>query len=129
MGFTHEQLVDAYRKRPGLAAEAAARHRHMAEAARAAGELAQAVHHWDRVDDYHAVLDELVRCRRCGRQLTDPISIDRRIGPECRIKEPPPQRCDLCDGRGVIAAPDPIIGGTIDIECPCVATSHNLPAR
>lgn len=27
------------------------------------------------------------RCGRCGRQLTDPVSIDRGIGPECAGKE------------------------------------------
>lgn len=119
--FTHEELVKAYRARPGRAADAAERHRYMAEAARQAGELNQAVHHWDRVDMYNAVLDELVACRRCGRPLTHPVSISRHIGPECLSKEPIVERCTICDGRGVIAAPDPIIGGTIDIECSCAA--------
>ena len=41
-----------------------------AEAARAAGV-------------FEGLLDGEVRCRRCGRRLTDPTSIARTIGPEC----------------------------------------------
>lgn len=121
--FTHAQLVAAYRKRPPLAAIQADRHRHMAAAAVRDGEYKQAIHHWDRVDAYNAVLDELVRCRRCGHPLSKPESVARRIGPECWAKEPLPERCTICDGAGTIHAPDPIIGGTIDIDCVCVASA------
>lgn len=127
--FTHEQLVNAYRRRPGLAADAAERHRHMAEAARRNGELNDAVHHWDRVDAYNAVLDELEHCRRCGRPLTNPESVARRIGPECWAKERTPERCTVCGGAGTIAAPDPVLGGTIDVDCVCVPQTLPGTAR
>lgn len=127
--FTHDQLVAAYRKRPALAAEKADEHRRRAAAARLLGEYDQAVHHWDRVDIYHAVLDELVRCRRCGRHLTNPESVERHIGPECWAKEQSPDRCQVCDGAGIIAAPDPVIGGTIDIDCVCIPQTLPGTAR
>ena len=28
----------------------------------------------------------MVRCRNCGRELTDPVSINRGIGPECMME-------------------------------------------
>ena len=34
------------------------------------------------------------RCRRCGRALTDPVSVERGVGPEClsRYTTTPPER-------------------------------------
>jgi hypothetical protein len=29
------------------------------------------------------------RCRRCGRTLSDPASVERGVGPDCRAKEEP----------------------------------------
>jgi hypothetical protein len=29
------------------------------------------------------------RCLRCGRRLTDPLSVSRGLGPECRTKVDP----------------------------------------
>ena len=34
-------------------------------------------------DETHATYQESNECGRCGRQLTDPVSIERGIGPEC----------------------------------------------
>jgi hypothetical protein len=38
------------------------------------------------LEDYNA---DRGHCRRCGRKLTDPHSIDLGIGPECFQKQPP----------------------------------------
>ncbi len=32
-----------------------------------------------------AALDHAERCRRCGRRLTDPDSVARKIGPDCLV--------------------------------------------
>jgi hypothetical protein len=82
-----ESLVKAYERRPGLAAQKAAWHRQQAERCRQHGEINHEVSHYDRADNYEAVLDRLERCRRCGRALTDPVSIGRKIGPECVRKD------------------------------------------
>jgi hypothetical protein len=34
-----------------------------------------------------ALLVEAGRCHRCGRLLTDPVSVERGVGPEC-VKKP-----------------------------------------
>lgn len=46
------------------------------------------------------------RCRRCGRHLSDPLSLRVGKGPECRGKEPTPRE-ELCDAiDAVLAAPE-----------------------
>ena len=49
---------------------------------RAQGQLEQA--HF-----YEVLLAEQGRCKRCGRLLTDPLSVADSIGPECRKKGEP----------------------------------------
>jgi hypothetical protein len=39
-------------------------------------------------DRLEAVLIEHRCCRRCGRALTNPESVERQIGPECWRKNP-----------------------------------------
>lgn len=77
------ELLEVYRRHPARAADARRRQQLLADAARACGELDQAVHHWDRVDAFNTLLDELERCRLCGRPLSHPVSVARHIGPEC----------------------------------------------
>lgn len=40
-----------------------------------------------KIAGLQAGLDAEVRCRRCGRKLTDPESVARKIGPECVKRE------------------------------------------
>jgi hypothetical protein len=35
---------------------------------------------------YETILVEQGRCKRCGRLLTNPLSVADSIGPECRAK-------------------------------------------
>jgi hypothetical protein len=35
---------------------------------------------------YETILVEQGRCRRCGRLLTDPASVERGVGPECALR-------------------------------------------
>jgi Family of unknown function (DUF6011) len=42
------------------------------------------------------------RCLRCGRRLTDPLSISRGLGPECRTKVDPRWR-DAAEMRTMLA--------------------------
>lgn len=46
---------------------------------------AAAVLRWlcGEADETHATYQESSECGRCGKQLTDPVSIERGIGPEC----------------------------------------------
>jgi hypothetical protein len=37
-------------------------------------------------EDLEYTLAHHGRCIRCGRLLTNPVSVDRSIGPECRTK-------------------------------------------
>jgi hypothetical protein len=39
-------------------------------------------------EDLEFVLAKKGRCKRCGRLVTDPVSIERGLGPECVKKEP-----------------------------------------
>lgn len=112
------ELVAAYRRRPQLAARRVQEHQLRALQCMDDGNYEQAVMHWDRADEYHAVLDELVCCRRCGRQLTNPESVARRIGPEC-IQKSPVDGCPICAGRGLMAVPDPVLGDYVDVNCFC----------
>ena len=116
--MNRDELVAAYQRRPLLAAKRVAEHQLRALQAMDAGELDQAVAHWDRVDLFHDVLDVLVRCRRCGRKLSDPRSVERRIGPECWEKTGI-GGCPFCGGTGRLAAPDPVLGGYTDHNCFC----------
>jgi hypothetical protein len=36
---------------------------------------------------YERQLTAFGRCKRCGRTLTDPVSVERGIGPDCWQKE------------------------------------------
>lgn len=117
-GVRREELVRSYATRPQLAAKKAADHQLRALAAMHAGALDDAVAHWDRADEYHDVLDALVRCRRCGRELTHPASVAVRIGPECAAKTGV-GGCPFCGGTGQMAFPDPVLGGYSDHDCWC----------
>jgi hypothetical protein len=37
----------------------------------------------EEAEALEAALEELDRCRRCGTELTDPVSIRRGLGPDC----------------------------------------------
>jgi hypothetical protein len=56
--------------------------------------LADAARHYrrtgqhERAHFYETVLIEQGRCKRCGRLLTDLVSVERGIGPECVKKGP-----------------------------------------
>jgi hypothetical protein len=103
-----EALVKAYERRPGLAAQKAAWHRQQAELCHQRGEPDHEVHHYDRADNYEAVLDRLVRCRRCGRELTDPVSIERKIGPECYRRDARAQTAEPADQLPLNTGTDPL---------------------
>jgi hypothetical protein len=55
--------------------------------------MARAVVYYRRTDQHalaHYWEDQLAkagRCKRCGRLLTEPVSVERGIGPECVKKE------------------------------------------
>jgi hypothetical protein len=57
--------------------------------------MAKAAAYWrgrgrdDVAERFEADLAAAGRCRRCGRALTDPVSVESGIGPECRTKETP----------------------------------------
>ena len=42
----------------------------------------------DRADLLERQLNAVRRCKRCGRTLSDPVSIERGIGSDCWEKEP-----------------------------------------
>lgn len=43
----------------------------------------------DAANRAEEVLARLGRCRRCGRALTDPASVERGVGPDCVKKGDP----------------------------------------
>jgi hypothetical protein len=43
--------------------------------------------HTDTAETFERVLAAAHRCRMCGRELTDPESIERGVGPDCLAKE------------------------------------------
>lgn len=116
--MNRDELVACYKAHPPLAAKKVHEHQLRALQCVDRGELDDAVAHWDRADDYHHVLDTLVCCRRCGRPLTHPVSVARKIGPECWEK-PPIDGCPICGGRGLMAVPDPVLGDYVDVNCFC----------
>lgn len=113
-----DELVAAYKRRPQLAAKRVQEHQLRALQCMDNGDYEAAVMHWDRADEYNLVLDALVRCRRCGRELSHPVSIARRIGPECWEKSPV-DGCPICGGSGTMAVPDPVLGDYVDVNCFC----------
>lgn len=56
------------------------------------GTLLRSLRYYDRLGDaarvehFAAQLRALGRCVRCGRELSDPESIARGIGPDCLVK-------------------------------------------
>lgn len=79
------------RKHPGRAARSIAMLRLRALAidegyidARDDGEAARLRQH---IADLERALNEVGRCRRCGRTLTDRRSVERGIGPDCEQEE------------------------------------------
>jgi hypothetical protein len=67
-----------------------AAHHHQREAlAREAGDIDRASEAAGSADVFERMLDGVGRCRRCGRALTDPISVARgaRRCSRCRLDE------------------------------------------
>lgn len=64
-------------------ARVAGHHRRREAQARAAGDVALADEAARTAATFEALLDHQSRCRRCGRPLTDPTSVEAGIGPEC----------------------------------------------
>jgi len=62
----------------------------LAEASRARGDDPNA-------DKLQAALVALMFCANCGRPLTDPLSIERGIGPDCWPRIDPAWRSAICD--------------------------------
>ena len=54
----------------------------------------------DIAERLEAQLAAVGRCRRCGRALSDPVSVERSVGPECWSK-------DLHEKTGTPPAPEP----------------------
>ncbi len=46
-------------------------------------ETAKAEGRWEDAEEAARLLALHRRCRSCGRPLSDPVSVDRGIGPEC----------------------------------------------
>jgi hypothetical protein len=68
-------------------ARVAAHHRRRQADAIATGDDTLAAEADRAATTYEAMLDVRCRCRRCGRVLSDPASVRRRIGPECVKRE------------------------------------------
>lgn len=120
------RVASSYWRHPNLAAEQATWHRRRALECRDGGHLDQAVKHWDRVDAYNDLLDALSCCRMCGRQLKDPESVARRIGPEC-AKKSAPEGCGMCGGTLWMSVPDPVLGDYVDARCFCWTQTGSEP--
>lgn len=92
IGPAEQYLVDVYdrtyAKLPGKCAQRRSWAVREAQAAQEAGDERRAADAARHAACYQAVLDKHERCRRCGRPLRHPLSIARRIGPECWEKEP-----------------------------------------
>jgi hypothetical protein len=49
----------------------------------------RSLNQFERAHYYETALIEAGRCKRCGRLLTDPDSVERGYGPECVKKDRP----------------------------------------
>lgn len=76
-----------YAKRPGLAARRLAWYEANLSKAIADGDDDRAEALAAAADQFRRLLAGLERCRRCGRELKNPVSILAGIGPECSGKE------------------------------------------
>lgn len=81
-----QSIEKRYRKHPGQCAARLAQMRAAAAKARARGDRHAADRYEDEAGRLEAVLAKLGRCRRCGRTLTDPESVQYGLGPDCRGK-------------------------------------------
>ncbi len=74
---------------PAKTAAFVAWHRLRAEAEGIAGHVEAAARHDAMADVVAEALRAEGRCERCGRRLTDPVSVERGVGPDCARREGP----------------------------------------